>query len=152
MTFSRGTCYAVGYTLAQPARVLSLAIGDYPIREITFPDASGFAADFLARTWRGTPVRERISETAFRGILDEAVARDLWDRLAALSLPVLVVRAGHGGPITDDDWRRYADQFPGCHRITFDDSPHDLFRRDRFRYPRLVRGHLDHLDRMAHPA
>ena len=146
MTFSRGSCYAIGWALANPHRVRSIAIGDYPVREIAFPEAEEFVVDFMCRTWRGTPVTDRITEKAFRGILDEAVARSFWPELAALEVPVMVVRAGSCGPISDDDWAQYERWFPGIDRHEFAESPHDIFRPDRFRYPRLVRAHVDAAD------
>ncbi len=146
MTFSRGTCYGVGWALANPGRVRSVSIGDYPVREIAFPDTETFASDFLGTTWRGMPVRDRITETAFRGILVDAVHRPMWTDLAALDLPLLVVRAHAGSPISDDDWDRYVTHFPRSTRVVFEGSPHDIFRADRLRYPQLVRAHVDAVD------
>jgi pimeloyl-ACP methyl ester carboxylesterase len=62
VTFSRGTSYAIAWTLAHPDRVLSLAIGDYIPEERVLPgDVSRFLLD---GRWRGSPVSERINERA----------------------------------------------------------------------------------------
>ena len=42
--------------------------------------------------------------------------------------------------MTDDDWSRYRQLGNGIELVEFNDSPHDIFRPDRTRYPRLVAG------------
>ena len=43
---------------------------------------------------------------------------------------------------------RYRQLFPGAQLISFDDSPHDIFRPDRGRYP-TSHDHVDRVDRIA---
>lgn len=136
MTFSRGTCYALGFCAEHRERVLSLTIGDYPAREIGLTAEVGDM--LLNTTWRGTPVRERIDETTFDEFVAASRDRPLWHVVAALDVPVAVVRSAAKAPINDDDWERYDGLTPDIRRIVYDDSPHDIFRRDRTRYPRLV--------------
>lgn len=145
MTFSRGTCYALAWARDHPERVLSVAIGDYPAREIELPPE--VADTFLSGRWRGTPVTERVEEHAVRCTFADATSRSLWGELAALDVPLLVVRSTADVPMTDDDWLRYAADFPNAELVEFDDSPHDIFRPDRERYPDLVRAHVDRVDR-----
>ena len=145
MSFSRGTCYALAWGCANPARVLSVAIADYPAREIAFPEGS--LDGFMAGTWRGTPVSERLAEVALTGIVADAVGHLFWDELAALQVPTLVVRSSGRSPVTEDDWQLYQAKLPHAEFVTFDDSPHDVFRPDRLRYPRLVRELADRADR-----
>jgi len=144
MSFSRGTCYALAWACDHPDRVLSVAIGDYPAREIVFPDGS--LDGFMAGTWRGTPVSERLAVTALTGIVRDAVGRQFWDELGAFEVPVLVVRGSQGGPLTEEDWAKYAASVPGVALLTFEDSPHDIFRPDRLRYPRLVAAQAQRAD------
>ena len=59
MTFSRGTCYALGWTEQHPGRVRSISIGDYPAREI--PISPDIHPTFSLGRWRGTPVADRIA-------------------------------------------------------------------------------------------
>lgn len=144
-TFSRGSCYALTWAFTNPDRVLSIAIGDYPAREVIFP--SDHLDNFMASTWRGTPVEQRLSRRALEGIVASAVGRTFWDELAEFEGPVLVVRADGEGPITSEDWDRYATEVPRAELVTFKDSPHDIFRQDRLRFPRLVRELADSAER-----
>ena len=141
VTFSRGTCYALRWAADHRDRVRSLAIGDYPAREIALPEES--VASFVAGRWRGTPVASRIREKAARRIFHDAVDRPLWAELRALTVPLLVVRSTAEAPLTDDDWARYAAERPDAQLVEFTDSPHDIFRPERTRYPELVRDHVE---------
>jgi pimeloyl-ACP methyl ester carboxylesterase len=144
MTFSRGTSYAIAWALEHPNRVRSLAIGDYIPEERVLPsDISRFLLD---GRWRGTPVGERVNEAAGMKTFEAARDRSFWEALAALQLPLLVVRCGDSVLVTDEDWERYKRLFPHARLVEFDDSPHDIFRPDRGRYPRLVKEHVDRAD------
>jgi pimeloyl-ACP methyl ester carboxylesterase len=145
MTFSRGTSCAVAWAIENPERVRSLAIGDYVPEERVV--ASAAAQRLLEGRWRGTPVRERLDVRAATQTFHAARARSMWEPLARLRLPLLVVRSGASVLVDDADWSRYRALFPGAHLVEFSDSPHDIFRPDRARYPQLVRGHVDRADR-----
>jgi non-heme chloroperoxidase len=141
VTFSRGTAYGLEYASRHPDRILTVAIGDYPAREIRPPE--GWSEPFIAGRWRGTPVRERIAEHALVEIAREAKERDYWDLLARLGRPVLVIRAGVAGSrgfefVDPDARRRYAEAVPDVEIVTFADSRHDLFEPDAKAFPRLV--------------
>ena len=144
MAFSRGSCYGLAWASRNAGRVRSISIGDYPAREIAVPP--DVADTFAAGRWRGTPMAGRIGRHAVRRVFADAVDRPMWDELVSLDRPTLIVRSGTGGPITDDDWARYADEVPEATRVTFEDSPHDIFRPDRSRYPELVRAHVAQAD------
>jgi non-heme chloroperoxidase len=144
MTFSRGTCYGLTWAADNMECVGSIAIGDYPAREIIFPP--DFFHEFMAGSWRGTPVEDRLARSALRGIVDQAVGRTFWDELGQFDRPMLAVRCGSFGTITEADWSAYGDLGPNVQRVIFEDSPHDLFRRDRLRYPHLVRDLVDRAD------
>lgn len=58
-------------------------------------------------------------------------------------LPLLAVRSLSSGVVSDADWLRYGKLFPTAQLVEFDDSPHDIFRPDRGRYPRLIHNHVD---------
>ena len=53
-----------------------------------------------------------------------------------------------GTPVSDRDaaWARYRSLFPAAKLHEFVDSPHDIFRPERGRYPSLVREHVDAAD------
>jgi non-heme chloroperoxidase len=145
VTFSRGTSYAIAWALDHPNRVRSLAIGDYVPQEKVLPnDVSRFLLD---GRWRGSPVSERIIGDAGMKIFEAARDRSFWEALARLQLPLLVIRSRDSVLVGEEQWARYKRLFPHARLVEFDDSPHDIFRPDRGRYPRLVQEHVDRADR-----
>jgi pimeloyl-ACP methyl ester carboxylesterase len=141
VTFSRGTSSAVAWVLDHPDRVRSLAIGDYvPEEKVLSADISRFLLD---GRWRGTPVSDRIDSDAGVKTFQAARQRSFWERLAELHLPLLVVRSGNSVLVGEQEWARYRRLFPDAQLVEFHDSPHDIFRPDRGRYPQLVRQHVD---------
>jgi non-heme chloroperoxidase len=147
MTFSRGTSCAVAWALKNPERVRSLAIGDYVPEEKVLPP--GASDRLLGGRWRGTPVSERVNVEAGIKTFQAARERSFWNALAQLALPLLAVRSGDRILVGDDAWARYGQLFPHAELVEFDDSPHDIFRPDRGRYPRLVREHVDRADALT---
>jgi non-heme chloroperoxidase len=137
MTFSRGTTYAIAWAVAHPERVLSLAIGDYVPAEIVLPDKH--VHRLLGGRWRGSPVRERLDYHAAVKTFRAAQGRSFWDELHALHPPMLVVRSPNSPLVDDAAWDRYKRLFPSADLHEFHDSPHDIFRPDRGRFPKLVR-------------
>jgi non-heme chloroperoxidase len=136
MTFSRGTTYAIAWALAHPDRVLSLSIGDYVPAEIVLPDPH--VHRLLDGRWRGTPVRERLNYDAAVKTFRAAHSRSFWEPLSALQLPMLVVRSPNFPLVDNAAWERYRQLFPSADLHEFTGSPHDIFRPDRGRYPKLV--------------
>lgn len=147
VTFSRGTTYAVAWVIANHHRVRSLAIGDYVPEEKVLTEA--MSRRLLDGRWRGSPVSERLDEHAALKTFRAARGRSFWEALAPLRLPLLAVRSGNSVLIRDEDWSRYREMFPNAQLVEFRDSPHDIFRPERGRYPRLVAQHADRADR--HP-
>lgn len=144
VTFSRGTAYALTWAVENFERVRSVAIGDYvPEEKVLTPEMSH---RLLAGRWRGTPVSERLDVDAADRTFRAAQERSMWGRLAQQRLPLLVVRSGERFLVGDAQWSRYQKLFPQAELIDFEDSPHDIFRPDRGRYPRLVSGHVDRAD------
>jgi len=144
VTFSRGTTYALTWALGNFERVRSVAIGDYvPEEKVLTPEMSH---RLLAGRWRGTPVRERLDVAAADKTFQAAQERSMWGRLARQQLPLLAVRSGENFLVGDEQWARYRKLFPQAHLVEFPDSPHDIFRPERGRYPRLVCQHVDRAD------
>jgi pimeloyl-ACP methyl ester carboxylesterase len=149
MTFSRGTAYALPFALRNPDRVRSLSIGDYIAGEIGV--AREWAPQFVHGRWRGTPVLSRIREVALTGIARDSVDRRYYDELRALGKPLLVVRSGrvnvHGHTFIDEAAQhQYRKTGPDVEIVTFEDSPHDVFRPDATRYPALVAALADRVE------
>jgi non-heme chloroperoxidase len=144
MTFSRGTPYALLWAFANRDRVLSLSIGDYVPEEIELADDVIFG--LLDGRWRGTPVSERVDRDAGAATLRAARSQSLWEPLAQWQPPLMVVRSPSTPVVSDADWVRYRDLFPAAKLHEFVDSPHDIFRPERARYPALVRDHVNAVD------
>lgn len=142
MTFSRGTSAAVAWTLGHSDRVVSFSIGDYVPEEKVLPN--GASQRLLGGRWRGSPVSERLDVDAAAKTFQAARDQSFWEELAQLGLPLLVVRSGDSVLVGEAEWARYRRLFPGAQLVEFGDSPHDVFRPDRGRYPRLVRQHVEH--------
>jgi pimeloyl-ACP methyl ester carboxylesterase len=138
--FSRGTAYALAYALDVADRVRSISVGDYVGGELGIPGGV-WAPQFVHGRWRGTPVLERVREVALAGVARESVERRYYDQLRQLAKPMLVVRSGvvlAGGHSFVNAEEQAAYRKAGAEIITFDGSPHDLFRNDATRYPSLV--------------
>ena len=148
-TFSRGTAYGLAFAFRHPDQVQTITIGDYHAREMGIADGRWPDA-FLDGRWRGAPVSERISGVALEGIARESVERSFWDQLAALRVPVRVVRSGIGRDghefVDAAAQQRYRDTLDDVEIVTFTDSKHDLFRNEPRRYPALVADLADRHD------
>lgn len=77
-----------------------------------------------------------------------ARAQSFWEPLARWQPPLLVVRSPNAPLVDDAAWTRYRKLFPQASFHEFTDSPHDIFRPDRGRYPALVRSHVDAVERL----
>jgi non-heme chloroperoxidase len=137
MTFSRGTTYGIAWAVAHPERVRSIAIGDYVPAEIVLPDAH--IHRLLDGRWRGSPVRSRLNYEAAVKTFRAAQGRSFWEPLSQMRSPLLVVRSPSSPLVDDAAWSHYERLFPHAHLHEFHDSPHDIFRPDRGRFPKLVR-------------
>jgi non-heme chloroperoxidase len=145
MTFSRGTTPAIEVALADPARVVTVSIGDYLPAEIGLGPA--FVDSQWASRFRGRPMPERLPRHVLEQVQAESRSRELWDELAGLGVPVLVARGSEGGIVSDEQEARYRARIPGVEVVTIPGAAHDLFRPDRTAYPRAV---LDLIARRAH--
>ena len=144
VTFSRGTTYALTWAIANFERIRSVAIGDYVPEEKVL--TTEMSRRLLAGRWRGTPVSERLDVDAANKTFLAAQERSMWGRLAREQLPLLAVRSRERLLVGDAQWSRYRTLFPHAQLVEFPDSPHDIFRPDRGRYPRLVAEHADRAD------
>jgi pimeloyl-ACP methyl ester carboxylesterase len=136
LTFSRGTTPGLGMAFRRRDRVLSVSIGDY------LPVEIGLAGDFVdkmwATTWRGRPVSSRVPRHVLDGIQAASRAREFWDDLAGLAVPVLLARGSDRGVVDDERAERYRQSIPGIEVIMIPGAGHDLFRPSRTAYPEAV--------------
>ena len=68
-----------------------------------------------------------------------------WDDMASIPAPLLVIQAG-SGLLQDEDMVRWRTSVPGLETVRFEESPHDLFRPDRFRFARVVGDFMERHD------
>jgi pimeloyl-ACP methyl ester carboxylesterase len=129
VAFSRGSSYALGYALQYPDQVRGLVVGDYLARHVGLP--AEFADQQLRTEIRGVPVARRMPEHAVRGVYAESRDVPLWDRLAELRCPVLVVRGGRRGSlVTDELAEKWQASLPSARLAVISSAGHDLWSRD----------------------
>jgi non-heme chloroperoxidase len=136
MTFSRGTTPGLEVALASPGRVASISIGDYRVAEVALPPE--LVDQLWNGRWRGLPTSERIERRVLEAIQADSRSRPLWDAVADLGVPVLVVRGGPGSLVTGEVLDEYRRRLPEAEIVEIPDAGHDLFRPDRGAYPRAV--------------
>jgi pimeloyl-ACP methyl ester carboxylesterase len=144
VSFSRGTAYALVWALDHTERVRSVSIGDYLPQEIALPDEMFLR--LLDGRWRGTPVSERLDRDAGIATFRAARPQSFWGPLSRWQPPLLVVRSPTSPLIDDAGWERYGALFPAARLHVFAESPHDIFRPDRGRFPALVSQNVDDVD------
>jgi len=144
VAFSRGSSYALGYALQFPGQVRGLVVGDYQARHVGLP--AEFAEQQLRMEIRGVPVAGRMPEHAVRGVVAESREVPLWDRLAELQCPVLVVRGGRRGRIVTDELAgRWQASLPSAQMATIGGAGHDLWSRDPDAYLAVLRPFLERI-------
>jgi non-heme chloroperoxidase len=136
MTFSRGTSWAMEVAFADPSRVASLSIGDYQAFEMKLPDT--FAETQMNSRFRGVQMVDRIQRHVIEGLAAESKARQLWDEIGALPVPLLVCHATEQGAVAGPGVvEKFRAARPDVEVVAVE-GPHDLFRNDRLAYPRAV--------------
>jgi non-heme chloroperoxidase len=137
MTFSRGTPTALTYSFRHPDLVASVIIGDYFVAEIRLEPP--FVEHMWGSRFRGKPMPERVERHVLEGIQQTSKAEELWPKLAALDVPVLVGRGtGDGVIVRNELVERYKAEIPGVEVVDIPGAPHDLFRPDRLAFPRHI--------------
>jgi pimeloyl-ACP methyl ester carboxylesterase len=137
MTFSRGTTWGLDVALADPGRVASVSIGDYPCREIALAEEA--AEQVMTTRFRGLPMSARVGPHVPRELFRASRPRELYDEFAATGLPLLVATGTEAGCMaTDEVIARYRTHMPNVELAVIDGAAHDLFRPDRLAYPRAV--------------
>lgn len=140
-TFSRGTAYSLPLVFDDPNRVVSISLGDYYAGEMGVPGGV-WDPSFINGRWRGTSVLSRITLTALEGIAKASVNRRYWAEVAKVPSPIQVARAGVSRDghmlLSDDTVREFRAAVPQLEIVEFADSPHDIFRPDPTRYPKMV--------------
>lgn len=127
--FSRGSSYAFGAALHAPAPVRGVVVNDYWARHVGLPPE---ALDMLLNQRnRGRIMAERMSPRVIERVVLESEEIPLWDRLAELECPVLVIRGGRKGSLVSDEIvAQYRAAHPEVEIALIPDQGHDLWSRD----------------------
>jgi pimeloyl-ACP methyl ester carboxylesterase len=148
VSYSRGTTYALGWAVTHAAQVAGIVVGDYAAHQMVPPEWFGKVA--VRRVLRGRPIVERMPAPAIRALLADATDIPLWDDLARLRVPALLIRGMAEGAIaTDAVEARYRAALPQLEVVRFEESGHDLWEPDPDRYGATVRDFLARADASA---
>lgn len=137
MAYSLGVPVGIAYAARNSPRVRGLLLVDYPARYPQRPvgwleKALPFAKE------RGIP------EDIVRGIQAESQHVELWEELAALQRPVLLVKAGKSSVVSPDDLQRY-DELPQVQIEVFEGSDHEIEKPDYGRFLGTIETFLEQL-------
>lgn len=118
--YSVGVSFAVGYTLQNLDKVAGLILGDWkPIyRKITPQWVDGvlhYQPDYDAEM--------------LRAMQADSADVDMWDALAKIKCPVLVMKGGaEGSGLSMDDLARYHEMLDDVETVIFPDAGHELWQ------------------------
>jgi non-heme chloroperoxidase len=137
MTFSRGTTWGLELALRNPSRVATVCIGDYWVGEHHLDRE--FAANFMSTRFRGKPMTERISAFVVEEVFGASIDRDLLGTLADTAIPLLVATGTEPGcMLNSENLEEFRQRVPRVETVLIPGASHDLFRPDRFAYPKAV--------------
>jgi pimeloyl-ACP methyl ester carboxylesterase len=149
-SYSRGTGYALGWAITHPDQVLSITIGDYTAGHVQVPEQ--YRPGFHTRKWRGRPMNERMTPHAIDAVFEASESVEMFDEVAALCVPVLLVRGtAPGAIVTDELAARYRTSIPGIEIVDFEGSGHDLWRPDPHAFGRTLREFFARIDAASAP-
>jgi non-heme chloroperoxidase len=137
MTFSRGTTWGLELALRNTSRIATVSIGDYWAREHHLDRE--YAPNFMSTRFRGKPMPERISAHVVAEVFGASIDRDLLDPLATSGVPLLVATGTEPGcMLTAENLDEFKLRIPSVELVSIPGASHDLFRPDRFAYPKAV--------------
>lgn len=138
MAYSLGVPVAIGYAARNPQRVKGLLLLDYPAH---YPERP---AAWLERSLPFAEARG-IPGHVVRSIQEESGPADLWDELATLNRPVLLVKGGRSNALDSRDLERYR-ELPQVSIEVFESSDHEIHKPDYDRFIGTVDSFLQRLD------
>ncbi len=139
MAYSMAVPVAVAYAAQHPEELGGLILGDYPARYPRIPPEWVDNAVFQLGRLHQRHVMEAMQR--------ESQEVDLWERLPAISCPVLVLRGGQpGAKLSEADATRYQELLPRCRVLTFPHSGHALWEPDPNQFLTAIKVFLAELD------
>lgn len=144
-SYSRGTAYALGWAVDNPSRLRSITVAEYPAAQLIPPP--GAAATLTERQRFGRPLTDRVPTDVIHRIFGQATHREFYDAIAALPIPLQVIRGTRGSTlISEATMADYRSARPDLVLETFEDSGHDLWRPDPARLANTLGGFLASVD------
>ena len=142
MGWSVGVTYSLAYTAKRPELVLGLILLDYPARHPRWP--AGWAERWLAEpSIRDNPNRIR----GLRGLERESTEVVLWDKLAEIKSPVLVIGGGtEGALLKQEHVEMYRRHGRSLEVVIFPDSGHNVSQPYYDRFIRTITKFLGSID------
>lgn len=138
---SIGVTYALGYALSHMERASGLILAGYPAQ---YPAIS---ADWVMHV-----MMKRANEMpvpAALGVQHESEEIPLWERLAELNCPMLVLRGGkETSRLKPEAAEKYLQYAPHAQLIVFEESGHRLWQPDFERFMKTLKTFLGMLDLM----
>lgn len=138
---SIGVTYVLGYTLSHMERASGLILAGYPAQ---YPAIS---ADWVMHV-----MMKRANEMpvpAALGVQHESEEIPLWERLAELTCPILVLRGGkETSRLKPEAAEKYLQYAPHAQLIVFEESGHRLWQPDFERFMKTLKTFLGMLDLM----
>ncbi|MBZ0302666.1 MAG: alpha/beta hydrolase [Anaerolineae bacterium] len=135
---SVGVPYAIGYALEYPRQVAALVLAGYPAR---YPDLS---ADWGLRSMMRYP--EAMSMIAVLGLQHDSVEISLWESLAELQCPLLVLRGAKAtSRLPEELAEEYRRWVSDAHIVVFPNSGHRLWVPSMQRFIQAIEDFLQNI-------
>lgn len=138
---SRAVAHTIAYTAAHEDRVAALLLGDNAAVHRAFP--AEWVEGFAASHWRGEPVGQRISTEVLARIQREARHVDLWETLAALSVPRCAVLGGAHHPADAREAAAERYRRVGAEVLIIEAAGHALWEPEFDRFVEVLGGFAD---------
>ncbi len=148
MGWSVGVTYSLAYAAKHPELVSGLILLDYPARHPKWP--AGWAERWLAEpSIRSNPDRIR----GLRGLERESTEVVLWDKLAEVKSPILVIGgSAEGSLLKQEHIEMYRQRGRSLEVIIFPDSGHNVSQPDYDRFIRTISKFLQSIDALESAA
>lgn len=133
---SVGVPYVISFALEYPRRTAALVLAGYPAH---FPELT---ADWGMRIMMHYP--DTMPMIAVLGLQHESAEVSLWESLADLRCPLMVMRGGKPtSRLSEELAEQYQHFVPAAHMVVFEDSGHRLWVPDLQRFVTTINDFLD---------
>lgn len=142
MGWSVGVAYSIGYASRHPGSMAGLILLDYPARHPAFPPQ-----------WADRVLSDRSLDWkphAVHAIQRESIETLLWDDLAMVPCPILVIGGGQPESLLKPEHiKKYRQHLPSAEIVVFKDSGHNVSKPDYQRFIRTLTAFLEKIERSS---